>query len=106
MCQFCSCADCIQCTLGVQLDPNNAFDLDTDSDNADGAVIPTIDCQYYSIDYFFAAKFSPSKTFSVLHYNIHSIQCHIEEFRVALKMLDFTFDIICISEMLILKLIL
>ena len=77
---------------------NNAFDLDTDSDNAEGEVIPSIDCQYYSVDDFSAANFSPTKHFSILHYNIHSIQCHIEEFRVALQMLNFTFDVICISE--------
>ena len=79
---------------------NNAFDLDTDlsgqSDERD--IIPSINCQYYSIDDFSAAKFSPSRNFSILHYNIHSIQCHIEEFRVALKMLDFNFDVICFSE--------
>ena len=63
---------------------NNAFDRDTDSDNAEREVIPSIDCQYYSVDNFSAANFSPTKNFSILHYNIHSIQCHIEEFRVAL----------------------
>ena len=79
---------------------NNAFDMDTDlsgqSDERD--IIPSINCQYYSIDDFSSAKFSPSRNFSILHYNIHSIQCHIEEFRVALKMLDFNFDVICFSE--------
>ena len=34
---------------------------------------------------------------------MHSIQYHIEEFRVALEMLDFSFDIICISESKIMK---
>ena len=60
---------------------NNAFDLDND-DGSDGDPIPTIDCKYYSIDDFVSSNFSPSKNFSVLHFNIHSIQLHIEEFRV------------------------
>lgn len=82
---------------------NNAFDLDTENESDGGDVIPTIDCQYYSVEDFSSSNFSPRKTFSILHYNIHSIQCHIEEFRVVLKMLDFNFDIICISESKLMK---
>ena len=81
---------------------NNAFDLDTD-ESEDDEVMPTIDCQYYSIDEFSSANFSPTRSFSILHYNIHSIELHIEDIRVALTMLDFTFDIICISESKIIK---
>ena len=77
---------------------NNAFDLDTDHDAYDGDHIPTINCQYYDVEEFSDCNFNPSKNFSILHYNIHSIQLHIEEFRVALQMLNFPFDIICISE--------
>ena len=81
---------------------NNAFDLDTDEgDNGDS--IPTIDCKYYSVEEFASSNFNPGKNFSVLHYNIHSVQLHIEELRVALLLLNFTFDIICISESKILK---
>ena len=79
---------------------NNAFDLDTE---AEDEISPTIACKYYNIDDFSAAQFNPTRTFSVLHYNIHSIERHIEEFRVALQMLDFKFDIICISESKLLK---
>ena len=83
---------------------NNAFDLDTDDkEENEGAPIPTINCQYYNLDEFHKSKFNPSKNFSILHYNIHSIQLHIEEFRVALQMLDFPFDVICISESKIIK---
>ena len=81
---------------------NNAFDLDTD-EGEDGEIMPTIDCKYYSIDDFSSANFSPTRSFSILHYNIHSIELHIEDLRVALAMLDFTFDIICISESKIIK---
>ena len=76
---------------------NHAFDLDTDEGES-GDSIPTIDCNYYSIEEFSSTNFNPSKNFSILHYNIHSIQLHIEELRVALQMLNFCFDIICISE--------
>ena len=81
---------------------NNAFDLDND-DESDGDPIPTIDCKHYSIDDFVSSNFSPSKNFLVLQFNIHSIQLHTEEFRVALQILDFVFDIICISESKIMK---
>ena len=74
----------------------NTEDEDTD-------VIPTIDCKYYSIDDFSSSRFSPTRSFSILHYNIHSIERHIEDFRVALELLDFWFDIICISESKIIK---
>ena len=77
---------------------NNAFDLDTDLEGDDGDIIPTIDCRYYNLDEFTSSNFDPSKNFSILHYNIHSIQLHIEEFRIALQLLGYTFDIICISE--------
>ena len=82
---------------------NNAFDLDTEIEDDDDEVIPTIDCQYYNVDDFSSAKFNPTKTFFILHYNIHSIERHIEEFRVILKMIDFNFDIICISESKVIK---
>ena len=63
----------------------------------------TIDCNYYSLDEFTSAKFNSSKTFSIVHLNIHSIEKHIEEFRVILTMIDFKFDIICLSEIKIQK---
>ena len=82
---------------------NNAFDFDTEQDNIDENIIPAIDCKYYSTDDFCKAHFNKNKSFSILHYNIHSIEHHIEEFRVILQMIDFKFDIICISESKILK---
>ena len=76
---------------------NNSFDIG-DSDDDDGDPIPTIDCKYYSTSEFASSKFNPNKNFSILHYNIHSIQLHIDEFCIALQLLDFSFDVICISE--------
>ena len=75
---------------------NNAFD--TDSDNDQDGFNHMVNCKYYSINEFTAEKFCSSRTFSIRHYNIHSIERHIEEFRVSLQMSDFDFDIICISE--------
>ena len=82
---------------------NNAFDLDTEIEEEDGEIIPTIDCKYYNVDDFSSSNFSPTKTFSILHYNIHSVERHIEEFSVALKMINFAFDIISISESKLIK---
>ena len=55
-------------------------------------------CKYYSIDDFSRSKFNAQKSFSILHLNIHSIQLHIEDFRIILQLLEFKFDIIAISE--------
>ena len=68
------------------------------SDEHNDTDAPTIDCKYYSVDEFRNQKFNPKKTFSIFHMNIHSADLHIEELRVALQLLDFQFDFICISE--------
>ena len=77
-------------------DDNDDPDCDFDND-------PSIDCQYYNFDEFIKAKFQPKKSFSILHLNIHSIQKHIDELRIALQMLKFKFDVIAISESLLIK---
>ena len=53
---------------------------------------------YYNVDEFRSCKFSPSKKFSIMHQNIHSIQAHIGELISLLNMIDHKFDIIAISE--------
>ena len=63
----------------------------------DDALQPPV-CSYYSIDEFSKAKFNPTKSFSILHFNIHSIQRHVEELRTLLLMLNFNFDFIAITE--------
>ena len=55
-------------------------------------------CKYFSQDEFRDLKIDENKNFSVLHLNIHSVEAHIDEFRTTLKMINFMFDIICISE--------
>lgn len=82
-------------------DKINSLCDDAEDDEFD--VEPTIDCQYYNYDDFLKAKFQPRKNFSILHLNIHSIQKHIDELRSALDILNFRFDVIALSESLVIK---
>ena len=83
---------------------NNAFDLNCSEDDNDediddeNQVLPTINCNYFTSDEFLSKKFISSKNFSIFHLNIHSINRHIEELRIFLQLIEFQFDIICISE--------
>ena len=77
---------------------STSFTDGSDDAEEDFEISPTLSCEYYTIDDFKECKFSPKKNFSILHHNIHSIQCHIEDIRTMLKMLDFQFDILCFSE--------
>ena len=72
------------------INQNNITHDDSDED----ANQPLIDCNYYNINDFTDAKFNASKSFSILHLNIHSIQFHIEDLRIILQMLNFNFDVI------------
>ena len=40
----------------------------------------SINCNYYSPEEFCKSKFEPSRSFSIYHINIHSIEKHIETF--------------------------
>ena len=73
----------------------NAFDPNEENNKDE---IATINCKYYSNNEFISAKFKQDKTFSILHLNIHSAELHIDELRITLEMLNFKFDIICLSE--------
>ena len=66
-------------------------------------VDPSIDCQYYDYADFLKAKFQPKTNFSILHLNIHSVQKHIDDLRSALDILKFKFDVIALSESLLIK---
>ena len=79
---------------------------DDDNVNPDGDLVSPINCNYYDYEEFSNSKFDSSKSFSVLHLNIHSIQKHIESLRTLLLILeskDFEFDIIAISESKLIK---
>ena len=47
-------------------------------DYDDELSLPSLNCNYYSPEEFLKSNFDDSKTFSVIHLNIHSIQKHIE----------------------------
>ena len=66
---------------------------DIEEDN----ISPT-NCNYYNIDEFTKANLNPSKYFSILHLNIHSVQKHIEELRVIINLLTCKLDVIALSE--------
>ena len=63
----------------------------------EGEVHPSF-CQYYDIERFTKNKFKSNSFFSVLHLNIHSLQAHITDLVCMLKLLQFNFKIIAITE--------
>ena len=76
----------------------NFYEEDDESDDPNNSNFLNINCDYYNIDEFRTKKLKNDEYFSILNLNIHSIELHIEEFRVVLDMLKFQFDIICITE--------
>ena len=57
----------------------------------------TTHSKYYTTSDFLSAKFS-NKNFSIFHFNISSLQKHIDDLRTLLTCMNYNFDIICISE--------
>ena len=60
-------------------------------------------CKFYNVEKFNKEKFKNDKYLSVFHLNIASLAFHIDELKVVLKLLNFEFDIIAISETKITK---
>ena len=60
--------------------------------------VPLIQCNYFSTEEFKKKKFDSSREFSILHLNIHSVEAHIEELRIALQIINYEFDFICLTE--------
>ena len=60
-------------------------------------------CKYYSIDDFRKNKYNSKQFFSLLHLNIHSLQKHKPDLDILLKQLNYDFDVIAISESLLIK---
>ena len=80
--------------------PDNDDDDDDEGQNGDELSSP-LNCNYFDYEDFNRANFKSSKSFSIFHLNIHSIQKHIESLRTLLLMLEsdsFEFNIIAISE--------
>ena len=71
---------------------------DNNGDDESGETEFNIDCLYYSSDEFKGKKFKTHNYFSILHLNIHSLQRHVESLRTLLGILNFSFDIICLTE--------
>ena len=69
-----------------------------DVDNDEDSIHQTLNCNYYSPDEFVKSNFAGSKTFSVFHLNIHSINKHIDELRILVTILNLRFDVIAITE--------
>ena len=83
---------------------NNLYTSPSDDEDDDN--ISPVNCNYYSPEEFYQAKFNSSKTFSNFHYNIHSINRHIDSLRTLLLSIEsesFEFDILAISESKLLK---
>jgi len=57
----------------------------------------SINSKYYSPTEFIESKFS-KKSFTMVHLNIASLQCHIDELKSLITLLDHPFDVICITE--------
>ena len=55
-------------------------------------------CNYYDVEKFTKKRFKSDLNFSVLHLNIASLQFHFEELKILLQLLNYSFDIIAISE--------
>ena len=57
----------------------------------------SIESKYYTPAEFMSDKLS-KKSFTMIHLNIASLQCHIDELRDLLHLLNHPFEIICITE--------
>ena len=77
---------------------NEVLQTATSENEGDYLTPPNLNCHYYSAEEFIKLKTESSKTFSIFHLNIHSIQKHISELRIMLCMLELKFDVIAISE--------
>ena len=60
-------------------------------------------CKFYNLDEFAKAKFKSDHNFSILHLNIASLQYHIEDLKILIKVIDYNFDVIAISESKLMK---
>ena len=78
-----------------EINKSNPFEIfdDKDDDEEDASVI---NCKYVDLNTF---NYKPKENmFSLFHTNIGSLAKHKEELETILKMLDFKFDIIGITE--------
>ena len=69
----------------------------SETENCENSFSP-IDCKYYSLHNFTSASFNPTKSTSIFHLNVHSIEKHIDELRNYLMLANYEFDVLAISE--------
>ena len=72
--------------------------FDFDDGDLDDEDVDIIDCKYYTIEELNAKRYNSLKNFSILHLNIHSLEFHLDELRIALQLIDLKFDFICLTE--------
>ena len=75
--------------------PGKKFDTDEFLDES-------IQSKYFSTSEFISTNFN-DKIFSIFHLNISSIQKHIDDLRSMFVLLEHKFDIICITETMLLS---
>ena len=80
--------------LNQEINDYNTRAMDDDNEPDFDQLLP---CNYYDVKEFTDCKFDKN-SFSIMHLNIHSIQLHIDDLRTLLNLLDYSFDIIAISE--------
>ena len=65
--------------------------------STDDFLSESIESKYYTPAEFISDKFS-KKYFTMIHLNIASLQCHINELRDLLSLLNHPFEVVCITE--------
>ena len=74
---FTPCAEMQDHIDGLNEYLNKLYTSPLGNDDEDDTTSP-LNCNYNSPEEFYQAKFNSSKSFSVFHYNIHSINRHID----------------------------
>ena len=68
------------------------------TESEDDHLTTSVNSQYYDIKKFRNTKIDKNSSFGLFHANIASLNLHIDDLRDLLSRLDFTFDVIGISE--------
>ena len=67
---------------------NKVLNRTSEDSFEDDDVSSLTNCNYYNVNEFVEAKFDSSKSFSIFHINIHSIQLHFEELKLLLQLME------------------
>ena len=69
----------------------SSFSFDLNENKADP-------CAYLSTEEFKNLNLDCNDHLSIMHLNVHSIECHVEEINLLLDTISFNFDFLCFSE--------